>query len=271
MNYSTKELLFLAIKASLKASEKIMKIYTTEFTVEKKNDNSPLTQADKASHEIIEADLIKTGIPVLSEEGKNIPYMKRKQWKKLWIVDPLDGTKEFVKRNGEFTVNIALIQEGIPVIGVIHAPVLKTLYFSEKDLGAWKTDDIENGENISGIDTILVKSSQLPVSNPERPYTIVASRSHMNKETKAFIHKLEAEKGHIETISRGSSLKLCQVAEGAADIYPRFGPTMEWDTAAGQAIVMHSGGSVIRTKDQTILQYNREDLLNPWFIAERKP
>lgn len=269
MNDKRKELLLIALKAALKASEKILKIYSTGFSIEKKEDKSPLTEADKASHEVIEKELMSKGIPVLSEEGKSIPYSERKSWKELWIVDPLDGTKEFIKRNGEFTVNIALVSDGLPVMGIIHAPVLKTLYFSEENLGAWKSAIIDNVYAIRNLEYVLERSSRLPLSMPERPYTVVASRSHINEDTKAFIEKIKAVKGTVTTISKGSSLKLCQIAEGAADIYPRFGPTMEWDTAAGQALVMHSGAHLTKTDDGQVLHYNRENLLNPWFIAER--
>lgn len=267
------ELLVLAVKAALLAGEEIKIVYSRDFTVELKDDRSPLTEADKRAHLKISETLEAAGIPILSEEGRQIPYDERKNWNRLWIVDPLDGTKEFIKRNGEFTVNIALIENGFPVLGVVYAPAIDTLYFSSELHGSYKIE-ISN-ENIhtfcntgSTLENLIQKSIQLPVQNPERPFTIVASRSHPSAETSAFIEEQKKTKGNIEYISKGSSLKICLVAEGAADVYPRFAPTMEWDTAAGQAIAEGAGKKLYRVHPTERMGYNREDLLNPWFIVD---
>ena len=235
------ELLSCAIRAALLAGKDILNIYNdpkADFAIERKADNSPLTIADKRSHARIMDELDATSIPVLSEEGRLTDYNIRKGWKTLWVVDPLDGTKEFIKRNGEFTVNIALVENGIPVLGVIYVPVSRTLYFSEDSIGAYR---------IEGID---------------------ARSAGLSPETEEYIRKLESEYGHVNLISCGSSLKICRVAEGSADIYPRFAPTMEWDTAAGHAIVRASGKNIYLTDERTPLHYNKENLLNPWFIVK---
>lgn len=256
-----------AIKAALEAGQEILKVYNSnDFEVEIKNDNSPLTKADKASHLKIMEYLEQTSIPVLSEEGRDIPYEERKNWNQLWIVDPLDGTKEFIKRNGEFTVNIALVEAGNPILGVIYIPVEQTLYVGIKGIGAYKIEDIESiKESNLNLENFLQIGSKLPIKST-RPYTVVASRSHLSEETEAYIKELKQQHPDLTFFSRGSSLKLCAVAEGAADIYPRFAPTMEWDTAAGQAIVEAAGGKVI-LRDGTPMVYNRENLLNPYFIV----
>ena len=256
--------LIISIKAALEAGKEILEIYqTSDFEVEMKSDNSPLTIADKKAHTIISGHLEKTGIPILSEEGRNIPYEERKKWEYLWIVDPLDGTKEFIKRNGEFTVNIALVKDKSPILGVVYAPLRKLVYFSDHGLGAFRLAHIEPFDENNFMDY----SIQLPHIKSRKRYTVVGSRSHMNDETTAFIKKLKAKHGKIEIISSGSALKLCQVAEGSADIYPRFAPTMEWDTAAGQAVVEAAGGRVTKTDGIDSLIYNKADLLNPFFIV----
>lgn len=263
----TELLLEQAILAALEAGDRIMEIYETgDFGIEAKADNSPLTIADTAAHEIIAARLSNTPVPILSEEGKTIPYTTRKQWNRLWIVDPIDGTKEFIKKNGEFTVNIALIENHAPIAGVVLVPALKEMYFSSTELGSFKTDCLDH--EISLAERIK-KSVQLPLKQSERPFTVVASRSHLSQETEDFIAELESKHGDVSTVSKGSSLKLCMVAEGTADCYPRFAPTMEWDTAAGQAICNHSGCTVINWETKNALLYNRENLLNPWFLVER--
>lgn len=269
MEAINKEELLAIINVSVLAGKKILEVYGEEFSVEIKDDNSPLTMADKASNEVIEEVLNKTNIPVLSEEGKLIPYEERSNWEKLWIVDPLDGTKEFVKRNGEFTVNIALVSNQKAILGIIYVPVLKILYFADKGSGAFRIDNINVDHVFKSIDEVIVKGAKLPLEQDKRKYTIVGSRSHMSTETEEFIEKIKAVKGEIEFISKGSSLKLCQVAEGAADIYPRFAPTMEWDTAAGQAIVEISGAKVYEAGSKKALLYNKENLLNSWFIVTR--
>lgn len=260
------ELLSLAIKSSLEAGKRIMEIYENEsFDVDFKSDDSPLTKADLASHEIIVAHLKETDIPILSEEGKHLPYETRKLWEKLWIVDPIDGTKEFIKKNGEFTVNIALVENQIPILGVIYVPALKELYFASKELGSFK---VENITEFSSFSEILNIAKQLPLKTKRANFTVVASKSHLSKETEEYIEELQKEHGEVETISMGSSLKLCMVAEGTADQYPRFAPTMEWDTAAGQAICKYAGKTVYDYKSQKEMLYNRAELLNNWFLVK---
>jgi 3'(2'), 5'-bisphosphate nucleotidase len=255
-----------AITAALEAGKAILEIYHAgDFDVQVKDDNSPLTKADLVSHRKIVAYLEKTNIPILSEEGKAIPYKERKGWKQLWIVDPIDGTKEFIKRNGEFTVNIALIENNQPSIGVIFVPVTKDLYFSTREKGAFKLSvDLENYD----VTTIVSKGNKLPLKRETETFTIVASRSHMSQETAAYVQEMRMKHGDVKLISKGSSLKLCMVAEGQADCYPRFAPTMEWDTAAGQAICEHAGFKVIDWETKAPMLYNREELLNNWFLVK---
>ncbi|NOZ35574.1 MAG: 3'(2'),5'-bisphosphate nucleotidase CysQ, partial [Chlorobi bacterium] len=241
---------------------------SNDFHTSLKADNSPLTQADKNAHAIISEILDTTNLPVLSEEGKDIPFSERADWELFWLVDPLDGTKEFIKKNGDFTVNIALIKNNIPVAGVIYIPVSGILYFAEKNIGAYKMDYLQwMGLEIENLEFLIDISEKLPADKTEI-FTLVGSRSHMNDKTKAYFDKIKKEKGKIEIISRGSSLKLCMIAEGKADMYPRFGPTMEWDIAAGHAIVIASGGSVTQP-DGSPLLYNKKNLLNPYFIVKR--
>tara|TARA_B110000027_G_scaffold34977_1_gene38672 strand:- start:763 stop:1554 length:792 start_codon:yes stop_codon:yes gene_type:complete len=260
-----KQLLHTAITAALEAGKAILEIYHSgEFDVEIKGDNSPLTKADTASHNVIMSFLTKTNIPVLSEEGKAIAYEERKNWKQLWIVDPIDGTKEFIKRNGEFTVNIALIEDQRPLIGVIFVPVTGELYFSSKEMGAFKvTVDLENYD----VDMIISNGNKLPLEREDKTFTIVASRSHMSPETEAYVQEMRDIHGEVHLISKGSSLKLCMVAQGVADCYPRFAPTMEWDTAAGQAICEHADFRVIDWSTKKTMLYNREELLNNFFLV----
>ena len=266
MKFTLDKLLEIAIRTSINAGKEILQVYSSEFSVEKKEDNSPLTFADKKSHEIIFISLSETQIPILSEEGKEIPFAERKKWNLLWIVDPLDGTKEFVKRNGEFTVNIALVENGKPVLGVIYSPVKKDLYFSSKNIGAYKFSDFTF--KYANLDQLISKSEKLPIRTSREKFTIVSSRSHMTDETINFITALKTEHGEVEIISAGSSLKICLVAEGAADVYPRFGPTMEWDTAAGQAIAECAGKKIIDIQKKLPMTYNKESLLNSSFIVE---
>ena len=255
-----------AITASLQAGKAILEIYHSgDFDIELKGDNSPLTKADTASHNVIMSYLETTEIPVLSEEGRDIPYKERKDWKQLWIVDPIDGTKEFIKRNGEFTVNIALIENKKPIIGVIYVPVTGELYFSSKELGAYKVkvnlDDFD-------VETLISKGNKLPLQREDKTFTIVASRSHMSVETEEYVQQMRDLHGEVHLISKGSSLKLCMVAEGLANCYPRFAPTMEWDTAAGQAICEHAGFQVLDWKTKENMLYNRKQLLNNWFLVK---
>ena len=245
----------LAIDAALKAGETILEIYSKPFKVDIKADHSPVTEADRKAGEIITTILERTGIPVLSEEGEQIPYEERKDRKQLWIVDPLDGTKEFVKKNGEFTINIALIENNSPVLGVIYSPVKNILYYGMNGSGSFRM--------IPGSDVI-----KLPLDNPGRKFTVVSSRSHSNPQTLEYLEKIRSEKGEIVVITGGSSVKFCLVAEGSADIYPRFGPTMEWDTAAGQAIVEAVGKGVYDVSTMRSLLYNKANLQNNNFIVK---
>ena len=260
-----KHLLNTAITAALEAGKAILENKSDDFEVEIKGDNSPLTKADTASHNVIMSYLTETNIPVLSEEGKAMAYEERKDWSQLWIVDPIDGTKEFIKRNGEFTVNIALIENQKTLIGVIFVPVTGELYFSTKEMGAFKvTVDLDNFD----LDTLISNGNKLPLQREDKTFTVVASRSHMSPETETYVQGMRNKHGNVNLISKGSSLKLCMVAEGIADCYPRFAPTMEWDTAAGQAICEHAGFKVIDWGTKENMLYNREELLNNWFLVK---
>ena len=237
------------------AGDAIMQVYKQNLEVEYKQDNSPLTLADKKANDIIEDGLnqLSVNLPILSEEGKEIPYEDRKHWEYFWLVDPIDGTKEFVKKNDEFTVNIALIHKDTPVLGVVYAPALDICYWAKQDEGAFK-----DGQKLP-----------LKTDNQRNTCKIVASRSHMSDETQAFIDAIDIDK-EKELISIGSSLKICLVAEGEADIYPRLGPTMEWDTGAAHAIIKESGGSIKSYINSQYLEfiYNKKKLLNCYFVAK---
>ena len=261
-----KKLLKIAIEAAIEAGEEIMKIYVNDFEVELKSDNSPLTMADQNANTVINSYLIKTNIPIISEENKQTDFSERKDWKTCWMVDPLDGTKEFVKRNGEFTVNIALIENNQPILGVIYVPVTKTLYYATVgDQNAYKTI-LQNHKVVVG--ELFAATDEIKPANPNTDtIKIVGSRSHKSPETEAYIKSVEAKGKQVEIVSKGSSLKFCLVAEGEATIYPRFAPTMEWDTAAGHAICNAVGLKVKHTSADTALQYNKENLLNPYFIV----
>jgi 3'(2'), 5'-bisphosphate nucleotidase len=243
-------LIQIAQDAALKAGKEILRIYeTADFGVEMKGDNSPLTLADQAAHQAIVQALEATQLPILSEEGRTIPYEERKAWEYFWMVDPLDGTKEFIKRNGEFTVNIALIHQERAIAGVLYAPVLDKMYVGIQGEGAWMEAD---GQKMS-----------LTITQGQEVRAIVASRSHLSEETEDFIRQFP----QAEAISMGSSLKFMLVAEGKAQLYPRFAPTMEWDTAAAQAIVEAAGGDVLAYPDLMPMRYNKKDLLNSWFLV----
>jgi 3'(2'), 5'-bisphosphate nucleotidase len=243
------------IQISKLAGDEILKIYNDESQfniVDYKADDSPLTIADKKSHDVIAQNLedLYSQTPLLSEEGKDIPYGIRKYWSEFWLVDPLDGTKEFIKRNGEFTVNIALIEEGYPVLGVIYAPVLDTFYYAMKNEGAYK---------MKGNHNTRLKISARKTEN----LTAVRSRSHASPEEDEIYKKYQV----TEFTSVGSSLKFCMVAEGKADLYYRYGPTMEWDTGAGQTIIENAGYQMINMKTSERFSYNKESLLNPGFLV----
>lgn len=258
-----KQLLANVVEIARRAGDAILEVYNRAegFEVEAKADDSPVTAADLAAHKILAPELaaLLPEVPVLSEESSLPPFSERSQWQKYWIIDPLDGTKEFIKRNGEFTVNIALIEDGVPVLGVVYVPVLDITYTGLQGEGAWK---IANGEqqSITVRSLASLKTEQLPIS-------VVASRSHGAEAVEAMLGKLERAFGAVETKNMGSSLKLCLVAEGQADLYPRLALTSEWDTAAAQAVVEAAGGQVYDT-EFNILRYNtKDDILNPFFYV----
>ncbi len=278
-----KPYIWTSIQAAIAAGNAINEVYHSEdFGVEYKSDKSPLTIADQKSHDIITAALEPYEIPILSEEGKDTPYDQRQNWERFWLVDPLDGTKEFVKRNGEFTVNIALVENGRPVLGTIFVPDRHMLYFAAQGLGAYKLErgpfnelqsTTADSDEQAGtlLAQIVEQSNRLPTQHHRRAaLTIVGSRSHKTAELEAYVEEKRNACGDVEFISAGSSLKICLVAEGRADVYPRLGPTMEWDTAAGQAIAEAAGAGVCQYDTQKPLIYNKEDLLNPWFIVQSK-
>lgn len=249
---SISDFTILAKRSAFLAGEKILEVYnSTDLGITFKEDQSPLTLADQAAHVEIANCLSDSGLPILSEEGAEVPFETRKYWGYYWLVDPLDGTKEFVKRNGEFTVNIALIHHGRPLMGVVYVPVLQELYWGLKGGGAWK--QFKDADPIS-----------ISVKNIEPIQTIVSSRSHSNQETEKFLKQYP----DAEIINMGSSLKFLLIADGRAQLCPRFGPTMEWDTAAAHAIVNAAGGSVRDYNTGNELYYNKEDLLNPWFVVK---
>ncbi len=258
ISLDTNTLLSSLVDICVKASDAILEIYADEDRfgqVDAKADDSPLTLADKAAHHIIVDHLTKLtpDIPILSEEGKHLPYEERKSWNRLWLVDPLDGTKEFIKRNGEFTVNIALIENNQPVLGCVHIPVSQTSFYAAKGEGAFVKEKDEAARQIHAS-SFRMKDKGL---------RIVCSRSHMSQAVSDYIQQFDEP----QTVSMGSSLKFMLLAEGKADIYPRLAPTMEWDTAAAHIVVEEAGGTVIRHDDQQSLTYNKENLLNPFFIG----
>jgi 3'(2'), 5'-bisphosphate nucleotidase len=240
------------------AGKAILEIYQKDFSVEYKDDKSPLTEADKVSNEII-VDALKEltpEIPIISEENKLIEYEVRKSWKKCWLVDPIDGTKEFIKKNGEFTINIALIENGNPILSVVGVPAQNIIFYAEHGKGAFK---IENN--------ITTKLMATTVS--EDTIRIVGSRSHQTPELIAFVEEQKEKYPNVEFVAAGSSLKFCLIADGKADIYPRLGPTMEWDTAAGHLVATEAGTEVVIWNTKSKLTYNKENLLNPFFIVKK--
>ena len=240
-----------ALKIADIASQEVLRIYLTDFKVDYKADESPITAADLASHRVIVEGLreLSHDIPNLSEEGADIPWEERKHWRRFWLIDPIDGTKDFTQRTDEFTVNIALIEDGVPVLGVVTAPALKEAYWGAQGEGAFKRDR-----------TGAIR--QISVAEPKDVVRVVASKNHLNEDTKAFIQKFESH----ELVQAGSSLKFCRIAEGQADIYPRLGPTCEWDTGAAHAVLNAAGGKV-ETLEGKPLVYGKEDVLNPFFVA----
>jgi 3'(2'), 5'-bisphosphate nucleotidase len=248
------------IRIAQEAGEEIMNIYNTDdFAVVDKSDNSPLTKADKAANEVINQRLKERypSIPIISEENKAIDYSDRKDWDWFWLVDPLDGTKEFIKKNGEFTVNIALVHLGRPVLGVVGIPARNQVYYASQGGGAFKLD--EHGQ----VSPLRIKE---PASDR---IALIGSRSHPSPEFDAYLKEMESTYTTVDFVAAGSSLKFCLVAEGIADVYPRLGPTMEWDTGAGHAIALEAGARVKVYGEERDLSYNKENLLNPFFIVER--
>jgi 3'(2'), 5'-bisphosphate nucleotidase len=247
------------IRITRLAGQEIMKVYQKDFAVEYKDDRSPVTEADRRSNEIIIHELNRyyPDGHIITEESSQTPYEQRKDWLSFWLVDPLDGTKEFIKKNGEFTVNIALIEAGFPTFGMVYAPVTDVLYYGIKGQGSFK---------IAKAQTIRIHNDISYVN--KETVKVVASRSHMNEKTRAFITGLEDKGKKIELLSVGSSLKTCLVAEGAADVYPRFGPTMEWDTGAAHAVALYAGRNVLDIETMQPLVYNKTNLLNPAFIVQ---
>ncbi|UKM63629.1 3'(2'),5'-bisphosphate nucleotidase CysQ [Flavobacteriaceae bacterium GSB9] len=259
-------LLITAIEAAVAAGQVIMKVYANDFDVTLKTDNSPLTVADQEANRVINGYLKQTHIPIISEENKQIDYEDRKIWDTCWMVDPLDGTKEFIKRNGEFTVNIALIEKRKPILGVIYVPVAQTLYFAEvKTQKAYKCV-VPNHTFSKGV--LDKRQAIKPDWNLNTTLRVVGSRSHQSAETEVLIKEFQQEGYTVNLVSKGSSLKFCLVAEGAADIYPRLAPTMEWDTAAGHAICVAVGLEVTQVDSDRPLVYNKPNLLNPFFIVQ---
>lgn len=239
------------IEIADEASERVLHIYQSDFKVQFKEDQSPITAADVASHDVIVRGLraLTPDIPILSEEGAAIPWEERQHWNTFWLIDPIDGTLEFTRRSGEFTVNIALIENGEPVLGVVTAPALKEAFWGVKGEGAHKRD-------------WAGKVARIKVALPGASMLVVASKNHLNEDTRNFIEKL----GEHELVQAGSSLKFCRIAEGRADCYPRLSPTCEWDTAAAHAVLVAAGGKV-ETLEGKPLRYGKEDLVNPWFVA----
>ena len=237
------------------AGKTILEVYERDdFDVSVKDDNSPLTRADRNSNRVICDGLaaLHEQYPIVSEENKDVPFDTRNSFERFWLVDPLDGTKEFIKRNGEFTVNIALIEDGKPVIGVVYVPVTNVMYYAVRNMGAWK---------VSGGQTLRLEAAKFKMTDSS--LQVVCSRSHLNPETQAFVDALDQP----GTVSRGSSLKFLILAEGGAHLYPRIAPTMEWDTGAAQCVLEEAGGKVVEYESHTPLKYNKEVLLNPYFLA----
>ncbi len=249
-----KELVKPVCEIAKQAGAEIMKIYAEGFDIQEKKDHSPLTTADLASHTLIVEKLqeLTPDIPILSEESDSISFAERSSWKNYWLIDPLDGTREFIKKNGEFTVNIALITEHSSSLGVVYLPVQDICYFAARNLGAFKQEQHST--------SVTIKSRK---SSPDNKPTICGSRSHAGKSLQALQKKI----GEFDLISMGSSIKMCLVAEGVADIYPRFGPTSEWDTAAAHCVVNEAGGEIVNMELQTLPYNTKDSLLNPSFLA----
>lgn len=260
-DFSNPDVISKLLEITQRAAEEILDVYeSANISVETKTDSSPLTEADRRSNAVIVSALEREfpGLPVLSEETRAVPYEERKHWKSFWLVDPLDGTKEFIKRNGEFTVNIALIVDQKPAFGAVGRPVGGEIYYGGRDFGSYRRSSdgrqkrLYNPHHYKDLTEVLV----------------VGSRSHLTDEVTKFVENLRNSGKKVEFLSAGSSLKICLVAEGKAAVYPRLGPTMEWDTAAAHAVVLGAGRSLLNYQTRKPLLYNKENLLNPWFIVE---
>ena len=260
------ELLEPALKAALAAGEAIRPFATASPKVEWKKDHSPLTQADLASQKAITTHLKKCGIPMISEEEKEIPFEERKRWIRFWLIDPLDGTKEFIAGRAEYTVNIALVEDQIPVMGIVYAPAADLIYFGARNLGAWRAQCPTEHSDLLNLQYFKQMGTPLPEKKTDAPPRILASRSHLDEKTQRFITAFSKRYPDSQIVNKGSSIKFCGLAEGSAEIYPRFGPTMEWDTAAGHAILRAAGGFCF-TDSKEELHYNKPSLVNPDFIA----
>lgn len=267
MNSNLEANFVVAVKASVLAGKEIMKVYQQEFEVSKKVDNSPITEADNKANDCINKLLKQTEIPIISEENEDISFEIRKHWTKCWIVDPLDGTKEFVNRNGEFTVNIALVNEGVPTFGVIYWPVKQLLYVGDVSQNLAFRLQLTNHQFSNRL---LKDVKELSPKKDHKSLKVLVSRSHASNKTKKYIDNLQKTGQPIELKSIGSSLKFCQIAEGNAHLYPRFAPTMEWDTAAGHAICNAVNIKVMQVNSTNELEYNKENLYNPNFIVKGK-
>lgn len=263
---TTPELLInTAIKAAIAAGEEILKVYDSEdIEIVSKEDFSPLTKADRNAHKKIQEILQPTQLPVLSEEGIHTSYQERLEWDLFWLVDPLDGTKEFIKRNDEFTVNIALMRGGEPLAGIIYVPVFRALYAGIVGQGAYK---LNNPETDCSFAEMVRAGQKLPVQTQSSEYVVATSRSHMNEGTQRYVDKLKTEHENLRLTAVGSALKLALIAEGSVNIYPKIGRTMEWDTASGHALLKASGKNIFMHDLKTELTYNKEDLGNPDFVA----
>ncbi|MER2108371.1 MAG: 3'(2'),5'-bisphosphate nucleotidase CysQ [Solibacillus sp.] len=257
------------VKIAFEAGQKILPIYKTDhLKVDVKSDDSPVTLADKTAHYYIYEQLSTRypDIPVISEEGDIADFTVRKEWRYAWLVDPLDGTKEFIKKNGEFTINIGLLQEGVPVLGVIYIPAQDIMYFASSDIGSYK---LANCAQALAEQDVTGAAQKLPLPKQHEGIRVVVSRSHSSAETEDYLNELAQQHTIIETIASGSSIKMCLIAEGVADIYPRLSYSMEWDTAAGEAIARYSGAHVEVYPTKFPMQYNKENLKNPFHIVYR--
>lgn len=263
-----------AFNAALRAGAGIMEIYNSEqeFLVNLKSDNTPITEADRRSHETIKDYLSRTRIPLMSEEGRDLLYEERCGWDLYWLVDPLDGTLEFIKRTGEFTINIALMVNNRPTVGVVYVPTSGRIYFAIEGRGAWKRIGMTPNPNAQmNISEIMRGAEPLPQTDgANEPKVVALSRSHISPDTHIVVDSLKEKFGKIEILTQGSSLKLCLVAEGLVDIYPRTTPTSEWDTAAGECILNEAGGSIRELEHNSTLNYNKPTLINPNFICKSK-